>query len=370
VGSLNIPKLPDIPGMDTFAGPSFHSARWPAGLDIRGTRFALIGAGASGFQIGPAVADDVEHLTIFQRTAQWMFPNPLYHEPVPDGDRWASRHLPFFGRWYRFIMTYPGLAMGMEPYRVDPSHTDETRRSISETHAQRAEMLLGSMTELVKDRPDVLEKIVPDYPSSGKRMLQDNGTWLRTLLRPDVELVRTTIDRIVPDGIVTVDGTHHPADVICYATGFRHNDFLASMEVRGRDGLDLREVWGVEPTAYLGITVAGFPNLFCVYGPGTNLAAGASLFYHCEFQVHYAMEAIRETLSSGARVCEVTREAHDAYARRYEEEIGQMVWAHPAIAHSHYKNPDGKVWTLSPWPLERYRRWTREVDRSDYTFSG
>ncbi len=119
VGSLNLPRMPSIEGMDMFTGPSFHSARWPQDLDISGTRFALVGAGASGFQIGPAIAPEVERLTVFQRTAQWIIPNPLYHAAVPPGDDWALRHLPFYGRWYRFIMTFAGIAMGAEPYRID-----------------------------------------------------------------------------------------------------------------------------------------------------------------------------------------------------------------------------------------------------------
>ena len=112
VGSLNNPRMPDIPGMSDFTGPSFHSARWPADLDISGKRFALLGAGASGFQIAPTIADDVAHLDIFQRTAQWVLPNPSYHEPVPPGDAWAMRHLPFYGRWFRFLMLYPGIGLG------------------------------------------------------------------------------------------------------------------------------------------------------------------------------------------------------------------------------------------------------------------
>ncbi len=138
MGSLNLPRLPDIPGMDTFAGPSFHSARWPDDLDLQGTRFALVGAGASGFQIGPAIADEVEQLTIFQRTAQWILPNRLYHTPVPDGDAWALRHLPFYGRWYRFVMTFAGIAAGMEMYRIDPEHEDPTHQSINALNARRA----------------------------------------------------------------------------------------------------------------------------------------------------------------------------------------------------------------------------------------
>ncbi len=216
------------------------------------------------------------------------------------------------------------------------------------------------------DDPDLLERVVPDYPALGKRVLQDDGTWLRTLQRPDVELVRTGIERIVPEGVVTADGVLHPVDVICYATGFRHNDFLASLDVTGRGGASLREQWGDEPTAYLGITIANFPNLFCVYGPGTNLAAGASLFYHSEFQVHYALDAIHETLAAGARACEVTAEAHTGYADRYQAEIASLVWSHPAIEHSHYKNPDGRIFTLSPWPLDEYWEWTRSIDREHY----
>jgi len=369
VGSLNVPRLPDVPGMDSFAGPSFHSTRWPEDLQVAGTRFALIGAGASGFQIGPAIAADAGQLTIFQRTAQWIVPNPLYHAPVPPGDRWALRHLPFYGRWYRLIMTLPGIAVGTDPYRIDPEHHDPSGLSVNAGSGKRADAILGWMRSIVGDRPDLLPKIVPDYPVIGKRVLQDDGTWLRCLLRPDTELVRTAIERIVPDGVVTVDGAHYPADVICYATGFRHNDFLTSMEVTGRGGVSLRGQWGDEPTAYLGITVPNFPNLFCVYGPGTNLAAGAGLFYHSEFQVHYAMEAIRETLASGARSCEVRAEAHDDYAARYQAEIGQLVWSHPSIRHSHFKNPAGKIFTLSPWPLDLYWEWTRRVDRNDYVFA-
>jgi 4-hydroxyacetophenone monooxygenase len=369
VGSLNIPRLPNIAGMENFAGPSFHSTRWPGDLDITGKRFALIGAGASGFQIGPTIAGEVGQLTIFQRTAQWIIHNPIYHTQVPDGDRWALRHLPFYGRWYRFIMTFPGISAGVEPYRIQPGHEDPTSHSVNPVHAQRADILLAWMKSMIEERPDLEPKVIPDYPALGKRVLQDNGSWLRCLQRPNVELVRTAIDRIVADGVVTSDGTHYPADIICYATGFHHNDFLASFEVLGRGGVSLRDRWGDEPTAYLGITVPDFPNLFCVYGPGTNLAHGAGLFYHSEYQVHYAMEAIRHTLKAGAAVCEVTPTAHDRYVRDYQAEIDQLVWSHPSIRHSHYKNPAGRVFTLSPWPIETYWHMTREVEPADYVLT-
>src|SRR5690606_6234763 len=124
VGALNQPRLPDIPGMEDFRGPWFHSARWDPQVDHRGKRFALVGAGASGFQIAPTIAGEVEQLTVYQRTAQWMFPYANYHRQVPAGDKWAMRHLPFYGRWFRFLTSYPGAGLSIEGSRIDPDYDD------------------------------------------------------------------------------------------------------------------------------------------------------------------------------------------------------------------------------------------------------
>lgn len=370
VGSLNLPHVPEIAGMDTFAGPSFHSARWPDDLDLEGVRFALIGAGASGFQIAPTITPEVEALTIYQRTPQWMLPNPVYRTPVPPGDRWALRHLPFYARWFRFLMGYAGIARGTEPYRIDPGYQGQDGVAVNEANELLRQQLTGWITSVLDDRPDLVEQSVPDYPAFGKRILQDDGFWLRMLREPHVELVRTGIERIVPEGVVTVDGTLRKADVICFATGFYHNDFLASLEVTGRRGTSLRAQWGNEPSAYLGITVPNFPNLFCLYGPGTNLAHSSSIFFHSEYQTDYALEAIRAVLSAGARSIEVRGDAHDTYAAWHQREISQLVWAHPSIAHSHYKNAEGKVFTLSPWTIDQYWELTRHLDPADYLITG
>jgi 4-hydroxyacetophenone monooxygenase len=197
VGALNQPKLPEIPGMDDFAGPWFHSARWDPEVEWRGTRFGLVGAGASGFQIAPTIADEVEHLTVFQRTAQWMFPNPNYHAPVPSGDTWAMRHLPFYGRWFRFLTFYPAAGLSMDRNRIDPEW-DDGGRSISAANAQTRELFSGWITSQLQDRPDLVEACIPHYPPSAKRMLQDNGSWLGCLKKPNVELVRTGIEKSCP----------------------------------------------------------------------------------------------------------------------------------------------------------------------------
>jgi 4-hydroxyacetophenone monooxygenase len=200
-------------------------------------------------------------------------------------------------------------------------------------------------------------------------MLQDNGSWLKCLVKPNVELIKTGIERVVADGVVTEDGEHHPADVIVYATGFRHNDYLFPMTIIGRKEINLREQFGEEPTAYLGISIPNFPNLFCLYGPGTNLAHGASLIFQSECQVNYVMSAIHELLLTGHRAMEPKADVHDKYVEAYESEIGQMVWAHPTVKHSHFKNKDGKIYTLSPWPIPDYWEWTRKVNPEEYDFA-
>jgi 4-hydroxyacetophenone monooxygenase len=366
VGSLSLPHLPDITGMEDFAGPSFHSARWPADLDISGTKFALIGAGASGFQIAPVIVDDVEQLSIFQRTTQWMIPNPSYRVGVSAGDAWAMEHLPFYERWFRFLMMVSGVSNGTKPYRRDPNYDDADGHAISEFSAARREQLTQWIMSQLAGRPDLLEQSIPDYPPMAKRILQDDGSWLATLKQPNVDFVRTGIERIVPEGVVTVDGTLHEADVICYATGFRANEYLAPIRWTGRNGVSLREQWGDEPTAYLGITVPNFPNLFVMYGPGTNLAHGASLILQSECQVNYAMSAIHEVLAADAKAIEVRQDVHDDYVDRYRREIDQLVWAHPSVEHSHYKNAQGKIYALSPWPTQVYWEWTHEIDLDDY----
>lgn len=243
VGQLNRPNIPEFAGAQTFRGPSFHSAAWDHSVDLKGKRVALVGAGASGFQIAPAIAEEVERLTVFQRTAQWMFPNPMYHDEVGDGVRWAMRHLPFYGRWYRFLVLWPGSDKGLDAAEGDPNYADQDH-AVSDINAGAHMMFSQWITSQVGEDSPLLAKVMPDYPACGKRTLQDNGSWLRTLQRDNVELVRTPIDRITPQGIVTEDGVTHDVDVIVYATGFRHTDVLWPLKITGRNGVDLHEMWG------------------------------------------------------------------------------------------------------------------------------
>ena len=365
VGQLNRPHLPVIPGKDQFSGPAFHSGEWDHSVDLRGKRVALIGAGASGFQIAPAIADDVKRLTVFQRTAQWMFPNPNYHAEVGPGVQWALHHLPFYGRWYRFLLFWPGCDKGLEAARVDPDYPDQ-HRAVSEINEIARIMFTEWITSQVGDAPELLAKVLPDYPATGKRTLQDNGSWLRTLTRDNVDLVRTGIARIDPDGVVTEDGARYPADVIVYATGFQANRMLWPMAIAGRGGEILSERWGERPSAYLGITLPGYPNFFCMYGPGTNLAHGGSLIFHSECQMRYITQVLDLLIAGGHRSVEPREDKAADWYERSQAEMRKLVWSQPSVKHSFYKNAFGEVHILSPWRLVDYWRWTREPNPDDF----
>ena len=371
VGQLNQPYIPDIPGAETFGGPSFHTTRWDHDVDLAGQNVVMIGAGATGFQVAPAIADTVGTLTIFQRTAQWMFPNPNYHAAVGAGTRWALKHLPFYGRWYRFLVFWPGCDTGLAAAKVDPAWPDQ-QRAVSEANDMARMMFTEWITSQLEGDPNAEElaaKVIPDYPATGKRTLQDNGSWLRTLRRDNVELVRCGVDHIEAGAVVASDGTRYPADVLVYATGFRVNDFLGSLDVTGRGGVDLHEMWGERPSAYLGITIPGFPNFFCMYGPGTNLASGGSLIFHSECEMRYIMGCIDMLLSSGGTAMEPRTEAYDDWYQRSQAELKTMVWSHPSIEHSFYKDRNGVVHSLSPWRLVDFWTWTREPDPADFVMT-
>jgi 4-hydroxyacetophenone monooxygenase len=368
VGQLNRPHLPDIPGMDRFAGPAFHSARWPADLDLTGRRVALIGAGASGFQITPAIAPQVAHLDVYQRTAQWMFPNPNYHEKVGPGVRWALRHLPYYGRWYRFLLFWPACDSGLAAARIDPDW-DDSGGSVSAVNEVARQIFTDWISRQIKD-PELLAKVLPDYPATGKRTLQDNGSWLEALQRDNVELIRDRIREIDATGVVAADGRHRPCDVIVYATGFEANRMLWPMRITGRGGQVLADAWGSRPAAFLGVTVPGFPNFFCMYGPGTNLAHGGSLIFNSECQIRYIVECIDALAGSGRRAMEVRQDRYDDYYRRSQRELAGMVWSHRSIAHSYYKGPEGRIHVLSPWRMVDYWRWTKSPDLDDFVMSG
>ena len=364
VGQLNRPHVPEVPGV--FDGPQFHTSRWDPEVDVTGKRVVMVGAGATGFQLAPAIAPEVGHLTVIQRTAQWMFPNPNYHEPVGAGVRWALRHLPFYGRWYRFLLFWPGCDTGLEAARIDPAYADNPT-VVSEVNDLTRQMFTDWIVSQVGDDEELRAKVVPTYPPTAKRTLQDNGSWLTCLTRDNVDLVRAGVDHLESDAVVDTDGDRHEADVLVWATGFRVNEPLFPLTITGRDGQDLRELWGDRPAAYLGMTVPGFPNFFMMYGPGTNLASGGSLVFHSECEIRYIVQCLQAL--DGKTAMEPRQDKHDEWYARSQAELKTLVWSTPHVEHNFYRNADGDVHCLSPWRLVDFWTWTRTPDLDDFVIT-
>jgi 4-hydroxyacetophenone monooxygenase len=364
VGQLNRPSIPPIEGIEIFRGPLFHTARWDGSVDLRGKRVAIIGTGASAMQTGPTIAPDVEKLTVFQRTRHWVANNPNYHREVSAGNAWAIRHIPYFAKWMRFQLFWAG-SDGFHPtLKIDPNWT-QPDLSLNEANHKMREMMIDYIRAELDGDEALLAKVVPPYPPYGKRMLRDNY-WYRMLKRPNVELVTDAIARIDENSIIMIDGTVHPVDVIIMATGFQASKMLWPMEITGRSGLTIRDVWGDDdPRAYLGMTVPGFPNFYLTYGPNTNLAHGGSIIFHTECQVRYIAQALRETIEHGYSTLEVRAEVHDEYNKILDETCRTMVWSHPGVT-SWYKNNKNRVTVTSPWTLLDYWKMTRTFVPEEY----
>jgi len=367
VGQLNLPALPTLQGMDDFERPIFHSSDWPTNLDLVGKRVAVVGTGASAMQIVPTIADTVAELTVYQRSPQWARPIPRFHDEISESSQWLVEHVPFYAAWLRFTALWR-YGDGLLPFlRKDPDwpHPERSMNRVNEKH--RLE-LLAHIENTLGDREDLLQKCIPDYPPYGKRMLLDNG-WFETLLKSNVELVTAAIDHLDSEAIVGADGVRREFDVVVLATGFQVGKMAARLNITGRDGIRLEDEWADDnPSAYLGMSVAGFPNLFCMLGPGTGLGHGGSAIFQSEVQARYVVESVTGMLNSGDQYMEVKKEVQQDFVDRLDTEHAQMIWMHPGL-QTYYRNAKGRVFSLLPWRVVDYWHMARHVDRDHYRFS-
>ncbi|MDA9079697.1 NAD(P)/FAD-dependent oxidoreductase, partial [Gammaproteobacteria bacterium] len=249
VGQLNQPKIPEINGLESFEGNIFHSARWPQDDQITGKKVAVIGSGASAFQIVPSIADKCNELTVFQRSAPWMFPNPDYHRDVEDGKKWLLENLPGYSRWYRFLLFWPGSDQLLDSLFIDPEWQGG-ESSINETNDQMRQIFTDAMLGQLQDK-SLIPKVIPNYPPFGKRMLQDNGAWLQSLQKDNVRIFTNEIQELTPRGILS-NNQLHEFDTIILATGFKAQEFFTPICINGGDGF-FNDQYGDSPQSYLGI---------------------------------------------------------------------------------------------------------------------
>jgi 4-hydroxyacetophenone monooxygenase len=364
IGQLNDPSRAHFEGEEEFRGLILHSALWSEDIDVTAKRVAVIGTGATAMQLVPSIADQVASVTVYQRSAQWARPVKGYSDPITDGAQWLLAHLPFYVKWYRFNMFWR-YGDGLLPFlRKDPAWP-YPERAVNKVNDRHRQELTDFILSELKDRPDLVEKCVPTYPPYGKRILLDNG-WFRTLTKPNVELVTDRIGHFARDGIVTADGTLRGADIIVVATGFKVTEMAARLDITGRDGKNLRDVWANDnPTAYLGLAVPDLPNFFCMLGPSSGPAHGGSVIFQSECQSRYISTALVGMIERGLAAIDVRPEVHDDYIRKVDAEHEAMIWTHPGMT-TYYRNKDGRVFSAMPWRFVDYWKMTHDPDFSQY----
>ena len=363
-GPVNRWKMPDIPGLASFRGPKMHTAAWDPDIRLEGKRVAMIGTAASAAQLGTRIAPDVAHLTVFQRSRHWVMPN--HHRAVPDAVRWAMRHIPHYAEWFRF-RAYWFAADGLYAnIQVDPEWTEEG--SVSAYNKGVKEYCLQNYRSKLSHRPDLLEKLLPDYPVFGKRIVMDID-WLDTLARDNVTLEVDPIDHISPGAIVMRDGRSIEVDAILCATGFHIADMTGGLHITGRGGRVLRDEWGDDdPRAYMGVTIPGYPNFFLTVGPNSapNHAGGQNIT--SEVQVHYILECLELLNADHAKTMEPTAEAFQRWNDDVDDKLKGLIWMHPK-AKSYYRNSKDRVFLSSPYRLVEYWNMTRRPRTAHYHLS-
>ena len=349
-GPLHVPQVPDIPGLASFEGRVFHSARWDHGCDLAGRRVASIGTGGSAIQYCPAIAPQAARLHVFQRTPAWVIPRDTRRYSAAAQRRYA-RH-PWLRRLHRtrLYWTNESRIVGL----VHPSLT-KLPEAIARRHLRRQ----------VRD-PSLVAALTPDYTFGCKRVLISND-WYPMFNRPNVELVTAGIREVRPRSIVTDDGVERPVDCIILGTGFVVDPriYMRDFPLTGRPGHALAEDWKAGAEAYLGISVSGYPNLHQLVGPGTALGHN-SIIFMIEAQVRYVLDCMRELGRRGADWLDVRPEAQRRYNQRLQAALDGTVWTSGCT--SWYQQADGRNFTIWPWSTARYWLATRRVDPRDYEF--
>jgi cation diffusion facilitator CzcD-associated flavoprotein CzcO len=344
-GQLNRPADPRVPGLDHFQGNVFHSARWDHDHDLRGERVAVIGTGASAIQFVPEIAPEVDRLHVFQRSAPYV---------IERGDRFYSE------RRHRLFERVP-LLLRLHRWAIYWNHERRVPALVYPTLGRLLLPLFRRHLEQQVPDPALRRALTPDYPIGCKRVLISDD-WYPALQRDNVELVTSGLREVRERSVVSDDGSEREVDTIILGTGFNATAFLAPMTIRGRAGRDLNEAWADGAQAHLGITVSGFPNLFLIYGPNTNLGHN-SIVFMIEAQIRYVLDALQR-LRAGARYLDVRPAVQERFVARIEGRSQRTVWT--AGCRSWYTDANGRNVTNWPGFTIGYRLATRRLRMADY----
>jgi len=360
VGFLSRPNLPSIEGMETFAGQAFHTARWPAGLDLKGKRVAVIGTGATGYQLIPELSKLAGHTFVFQRTPNWCFDTKSYLDPFPAQVNWLDRNFPYIRNFIRFRLSWlAGPDTFSQIMQIDPQFEDQHARSA--LNKKIREQQLAFIERKLATRPELIEKMTPVAPPYSARpiIIDSDYSIYDALLRNNVALVSDPILKINPNGIEVKGGGEYPVDIIVYATGFKANDFLWPMEIRGRDGVRVEELWQKDGArAYLGTMLPGFPNFFMIYGPNTNNFGGLQIVDFEEMVTRFALQCIGGLITEKKHTVDISLDAYWRYNSEVDRAEATMMYKDPR-AHNYYKNDSGRSAANNPVDIRKIWTWLR-----------
>lgn len=338
LGLLNVPRYPDWPGLESFKGPKFHTARWEHEHDLAGKKVAVVGTGSTASQVVPAIAPVAGHVTMFSREPAYVLPK-YEHELTPQEQRELNRP---FGKQLARAKVFWRIERGV-PVR-DPK---------SKQQRQARERFAKYRDEMFGDRPDLRDRLTPDYPYSCKRPVMSTDLF-PSLKRDNVRLVSRAVVSVTEHGVIDSDGVEHPADVLVMATGFQPWNFLKSLKLIGRKGRNIHGVWGDEPEAFLGMQIAGFPNFFMMYGPNTNFYC---VTFMLERQAEYIARAVKRLIRERATAIEVRRPVMDWYNRMLDRSLSGKVLE--ANCSNYYHSASGRNVVTYPWRFSIYMLMTR-----------
>jgi 4-hydroxyacetophenone monooxygenase len=352
VGLLNRPSVPDFEGAEEFKGELLHTARWPSGLDITGKRVAVVGSGCSGYQTFPDIARVAAHTFLFQRTPSWVFETKNYLTPLPPQVNWLERNLPYYrnflrlrGRWLH------GPVLQGRFFSKDPHVNDPMR-----------EQRLEFMRRKFAGHPELMDKMLPNYPPAASRpvMVDEEYSVFDALLQDNTTLVTDGIARITADGIVDGSGQEHAVDVIVLATGFKANDFLWPMEIRGREDKTIEQLWEKDGArAYLGTMLPGFPNFFVIYGPNTNPVSGAGNPAIHEMGTRFAIECVAHLILKNESTVDVTLDAYLQYNDEVDKAEPTRIYIDAGVKN-YYTNDYGRSAVNCPFDARKMWEWFRD----------
>lgn len=348
VGQLTRPDVPRVPGAERFGGAIFHSAEWDHEVDLTDRRVAVIGTGASAIQFVPEIVGGAAHVDVYQRSAPWILPKS--DRSYPDWERRLFERVPA-----RVAASRLGLFTFFEVATYAFTGQDWVMRPLTR--------LADAYRKRELPDPELRAKATPDYAMGCKRVLFTSD-WYSTLRRGDVDLHNGAVERITASGVVGADGVERAADVVIWGTGFQTHNFVAPMEIHGLDGRELNAAWAGAPSAYLGTTVAGFPNMFVLYGPNTNHGSG-SVPYTLECQFNYVIDALDRIRDRELRWIDLRPERQAEWDREIAERSTATVWTRGGCT-SWYLTESGRNTNNWPGPWLEYRRRTRRLNPGDY----